>query len=102
MILMFMGVCFRKKFSDGSDQSDQSDLSDFSDPSDFSDQSDLSENHSRLLVALLRQFREFLEIGFALFEEGAPTFLRLIEHIIEHGGISREFLNTCLSVELGI
>ena len=51
---------------------------------------------------VLRELGVFVEVGLALLQEGAAAFLRLVEGVVEHCGVTGELLDTCLSVELSV
>src|SRR5713101_1045753 len=47
-----------------------------------------------IVLELLRQARKPGKIGFALLQESVFSFLTLFGHVVEHGRIAGEFLNT--------
>src|SRR6266567_872183 len=57
---------------------------------------------TRLRVLKLRQAREPGEIGLALLQEGILALLTLFGHVVEHGGVASQFLNTGQAVGVRI
>ena len=57
---------------------------------------------SRLVLTLLWELWVLIEIGLALLEEGPSSLLRLVESVIKHGRVARQFLYSGLSVKLGV
>src|SRR5436305_8212497 len=51
-------------------------------------------NPKRSSANALRQAREPGEIGLALLQEGILALLPLFRHVVEHGGVASQFLNT--------
>src|SRR5205807_4402218 len=51
-------------------------------------------NPKRSSANALRQAREPGEIGLALLQEGILALLPLFGHVVEHGGVASQFLNT--------
>src|SRR6266566_3930842 len=55
-----------------------------------------------IALELLRQARKPGKIGLALLQEGILSLLTLFGHVIEHGCIASEFLNTCEAVGIRV
>src|SRR6266849_6460457 len=52
--------------------------------------------------SILWQTREPGEIGLALLQEGISPLLTLFSHVIEHGCVTRQFLNTSQAIGISI
>src|SRR5256886_17577381 len=59
-------------------------------------------NLKRSSANALGQAREPGEIGLALLQEGILALLPLFGHVVEHGGIASQFLNTGQAVSVRV
>lgn len=50
----------------------------------------------------LRQARELGEVRAALFDEGVLAFLAFFGHVVEQRGVTSQFLDTGLTVAVGV
>lgn len=46
-------------------------------------------------VASLGQARKLGEVGLALLQESVLALFAFLGHIVEHGGVARQFLDAC-------
>src|SRR5690606_42034486 len=51
---------------------------------------------------LSRQPRKLLRLGLALFALGGAELLRLLGHVVKHGGVAGEFLHAGEAIEFGV
>ena len=61
-----------------------------------------NKDTKKMRIFLSREFWEFFEVWVSFLQEGVFTLLCLFHEIVHQGGISGEFHQSVLSVQLGI